>query len=290
MFKLATATASLSLIALVRGDAPVIAGYLPLSDVTSYALIDLDVNAMTNNFTTAYQSYSVGGNSIKSDGSIRTIKGFSTVVANLKGPWYDVYKTYWSDPMYADTFTTSACLGTGDFAPSTTPPIGIGARTEGCKKGAVAMNIWMYVIREMEIGIDDCNAKNIGTPSNWDEAVAFYAGSLTGPRAASIGVSVHSFAEKRCLEFGTCDGSIAEGGGVDYDASVSKKIFDLFELGQSYQISNRCGDLSLVKENIVKLMVIPLLQGVIKYLYLVKSVGTENQVTIVILLLACKPM
>ena len=37
----------------------------------------------TNDFVTANTVYSTGGNSIKSDGSIRTIKGFSVSTLNM---------------------------------------------------------------------------------------------------------------------------------------------------------------------------------------------------------------
>ena len=69
----------------VKGDAAIIAGYLPLSDVTEYAEIDLDIQALSNNLTTASYWYSVGGNSVKSDSTIRTLKGLSTNTANLIG-------------------------------------------------------------------------------------------------------------------------------------------------------------------------------------------------------------
>ena len=57
-------------------------------------------------------------------------------------------------------------------------------RTEAIKKGTAYMNIWMYVIREMEDALDDCKEGctlencNDDPVHAWDEAVAFYTGSL----------------------------------------------------------------------------------------------------------------
>jgi hypothetical protein len=69
----------------VVGDAPMIVGYTPSSDLTSYAAIDLDIQALSAGLANASYWYSIGGNSIKSDNSIRTIKGFSTKTSNLAG-------------------------------------------------------------------------------------------------------------------------------------------------------------------------------------------------------------
>ena len=72
--------------------------------------------------------------SVKSDVSIRTIRGFSTsALEKLTGEkWFDVYADYWDgNPNYADLFTTSACNGTGTFEGAAEV-----TRKEGCVKGA----------------------------------------------------------------------------------------------------------------------------------------------------------
>lgn len=70
--------------------------------------------------------------SVKSD-SIRTLQGFSTSApGKLDGEkWYDIYKAYWEDPMYADSFTGFACNGTGPFEFESDA-----TRSECCLKGA----------------------------------------------------------------------------------------------------------------------------------------------------------
>ncbi|KAJ1398703.1 hypothetical protein B484DRAFT_406579, partial [Ochromonadaceae sp. CCMP2298] len=99
-------------------DFAAIAGYQPQNDVTEHAKIDLDMQIVSgSNVTAAYIAYSQGGNSVKSSGAMRTIQGFSTGFSSMQGEkWYDIFAAYWSDDAYADTFTSSACLGTGDFA------------------------------------------------------------------------------------------------------------------------------------------------------------------------------
>ena len=64
---------------------------------------------------------------------IRTVRGFSLdALEKLSGEkWFDVYKTFWGSPDYADVFTAGACNGTGDWADAS-----FEMRAEGCIKGA----------------------------------------------------------------------------------------------------------------------------------------------------------
>merc|ERR1719236_129016 len=80
---------------------------------------------------------------------------------------------------YGNSFVTAALDGTGQFA-----NIGAAGRVECAKKGSAYMNVWLYTIREMEDAIDDCKSDCIDCNADpvhaWDEAVAFYTGSLEG--------------------------------------------------------------------------------------------------------------
>lgn len=73
-------------------------------------------------------------NSVKSDDSIRTLRGFSlTAEEKLSGEfWFGVYEDYWGvGPDYADQFTVAACNGTNTFEGES-----VATRAEGCIKGA----------------------------------------------------------------------------------------------------------------------------------------------------------
>merc|ERR1719450_2111500 len=95
------------------------------------------------------------------------------------------------------------------------------ARVEIAKKTSAYMNVWMYVIREMEDAIMDCQQGCIDCNDDpvhaWDEAVAFYTGSLEGapgnqrprlrrrldrvPGVAGAGKMLYALADKRCRNF-----------------------------------------------------------------------------------------
>ncbi|CAM9655355.1 unnamed protein product, partial [Scytosiphon promiscuus] len=199
------------------GDYLAIAGYIPVSDVSEHAELDLDVETLETEadklseegFTAAYTIYSDGANSDK-NGSMRTVQGFSTDAGEkLSGePNFIVWSDYWGADDYADVFTSSACEGTGNFT-----DMSFVTRSEGCLKGAQYQNVWMYVIHELEDALADCEegdtTNNDGGVVAWDEGWAFYTGSLEGTDVGGTpdeGQMLYALAEKRCENFKTCSG------------------------------------------------------------------------------------
>ena len=159
MISLIYITAALLIIQTVSAQYPLIATFLPQSNVTKHALIDLDMAEMEvalddENFAAAKLAYSIGGNSLKSD-SIRTIQGFSTSAGTkLKDePLYEIYKAYWNSETYADDFILAALDGTGAFEGAE-----IVTRAECAAKGAQYQAIWMYVFHELYDAVNDCDA------------------------------------------------------------------------------------------------------------------------------------
>ena len=222
--------------------------------------------------------YSTGGYSEKDGSVLRTIQGFSTdaVTKLADEKWYKIYQAYWKDPAYADTFTSSACKGTNDFAPSAASPvIGLVSRDQGCKKGALYQNIWMYVIHEMEAAIKDCNNGNV-VGKHWDEAVAFYTGSIPVSNGLPVGNLLFALSANRCKDFDTC--LIAEKDDpINYGSTNNADVFDLFSKGKDFYVNKKCSDLVVTKESLVRKFTVPLIQSVKKYLYLSNTQTTNNE-------------
>merc|ERR1719207_284683 len=140
-----------------------------------------------------------------------TLKGFATSGAKKMSSekWWNVYKSYWGDDNYADTYARDALTGTGTMAGKSDV-----MRGELVKKGIAYQAVWMYVLHEYEDAIGDCLAGDIydndahnaagDSPHAWDEGWAFYAGSLEGTDGSGSGQMIHQLAEKRCKDFGTC--------------------------------------------------------------------------------------
>lgn len=161
------------------------------------------------------------------------------------------------------------------FSPST---ISIPPRAEIIKKGTVFLHTAMYVIREMEDAIDDCN-KGCATPEcnddavhALDEAVAFYTGSLD---AEDDGKLMYALADKRCQNFKTCgrDGDAEEG-----ISKVNFNIFAGFDQMQTALLAKQCDSAAVAKERVVKQIFVPFVQGTIRYAYAtgVLPDGTEK--------------
>jgi hypothetical protein len=184
-----------------------------------------------------------------------TLKGFST---GAQGKMYDgcpgcpyrhysMFYDYYGDFDYADKWVSAALSGTmmtftsGKHGPNNFHTLGGDARKEAAQKGTAYMNVWMYVVREFEDAIDDCNTcVRTDTENNcnehststvsvhaWDEGVAFYTGSLEGTAhgGSTAGKLLYRLAEKRCANFGTCG---ASGTGAVGTSQVNSELSALY--------------------------------------------------------------
>ena len=111
----------------------------------------------------------------------------------------------------------------------------------------------------------------------WDEAVAFYTGSLEGTASAgtSSGKMLFRLAEKRCANYGTCSGV----DGITGTSNVNVNIFQEFALGRDQVGRGDCVTLIDTKDRAVKQMSIPLIQGMNRYAYKVsvlRNTGSEK--------------
>ncbi len=184
------------------------------------------------------------------------------------------YAHQWVEAAFAGVATEFA-NGNADFSKYT-----FVGREEIVKKGTAYMNVWMYVVREMEDALDDCQKgmlqDNYNSVSAWDEAVAFYTGSIEGQDGLTPdGKLMHQLADKRCSDWKVCG---MEGVDIEGRAKLNYDIFDLFSLG-SYQIlSGNCPAARETKEKIVRKMYIPLVQGAMSYAYEVEMLQGGEKV------------
>jgi len=158
--------------------------------------------------------------------------------------------------------------GTGAAATGVFAGMTDNGRTQGVKKGSAYMNVWMYVIHEIEDAISDCQNSctnpgaqdcNADPVHAIDEAAAFYAGSLEGSAAAgnSAGKLIFRLAEKRCSNFGTCN--------TGAQAKANQMIMAKLQEAQTELKNARCSNVPALRDSIVSLMSIPLVQGSLRY-------------------------
>merc|ERR1712086_628201 len=206
----------------------------------------------------------------------RTIKGFSDPgYSSMRlEPYFMQYSQYYDSDTYAHDFVEQAYLKTG----TGWSDLDDNGRYNIIIKAAAYMNVFMYVIHEMEDAIDDCQSDCLNCNDQpvhaWDEAVAFYTGSEEGTEATGepSGYMPFSLAEKRCANFGTCN----EGTNMNSGAKANKEIFELFNAGLTLLLESKCHLVIPVKDAIVQKMSIPLIQGTLRYAYLLNKETTNG--------------
>jgi len=253
-----------------------IAGYAPGSDVYAHSLIDLDQDILAagndgTNFTNMINAYTVGGNSVKGSGAIRTLQGFSTGLYAKAcpdtvciEPWFQNQYDYFQDSEYGNTIIMAALDGTGDYEALETS-----FRKEVATKGSAYLVAGMYASHELEDAVADCNAGTIESNDDgvhaWDEGVAFYAGSLEGKTAGgdSAGELSYRLAEKRCANYATCSGSDM----VTGISNVNTAIFEQFDIGRDALAIGECDAGAAAMVAIQAQMLVPLIQGLFRYAF-----------------------
>lgn len=250
----------------VTSDYQTIMSYSPSSNVQDRLELDKDIRDINNfleegDYNNSLLIYKYGKNSIKNDNTIRNLRSFSTdsLTKMSNEQMFQLYSSYYNNPYYANDLII-------DFFNSDYNNI---IKNEVILKGIQYLSLWMYIIHELEDSINDCIEgnlnNNIGNVHAWDEAWAFYTGSLeSGNRD---GFSIYTLANKRCKDFNTC---ISD---ENTNSLVNSKILELFNKGKYELIYKNCHNLYNLKINIIKLMTIPLIQGTLKYIYLMDPNG-----------------
>jgi len=205
----------------------------------------------------------------------RTLAGFSTAAeGKMTGQvYYEQYKSYFGAGDYAHQRVLAGLEGTGICSACDED-----AKEQIVKKTTAYMNVWMYVIREFEDAIDDCQANCINCNDDpvhaWDEGVAFYTGSLEGVDGSGSGKMLHALADKRCSNFATCMMKSGKGySTVPAGSAINMQLFKQFALGRDALLGGRCDDTKPIKKRIVELMSVPLVQGSLRYAYKVAKLG-----------------
>jgi hypothetical protein len=217
----------------------------------------------------------------------RTLKGFSTEAesqmlqcGNCPYRTFDKFYRYYGEADYGDKFIIAAFNGTAtsfqngnnDFTDMAKE-----YRAEAIMKGTAYVNVWMYVIRMMEGALDDCREGDLTDNDvdvhSWDEAVAYFTGSLEGTDGDGNGKLIYSLINNRCVDFRTCglDGNENSG-----HALLNHQLRRLFKRGQEHLTKGKCAEARQDKEQIENLMAVPLVQGALRYAYILGTSDTAD--------------
>mmetsp|Transcript_19739 Transcript_19739/g.36842 ORF Transcript_19739/g.36842 Transcript_19739/m.36842 type:complete len:539 (-) Transcript_19739:251-1867(-) len=203
----------------------------------------------------------------------RTIQGLSTNVDMSFGDskHYDMFVNYYGAHDYANLWIQAALDGKPtEFLHGNADFWGFDDHTVGKEIMYTApkvLNVWMYVIRMMEYAVARCNLPCGDVMGNrcddipvraWDQAVAYYAGSLEGEHGEREGIMLYDLADKMCTKFKTCS---ADGMNDEGTSSVNLRIIDLFSQGQLGLLRRQCSEVDALKNQIINLMAVPLIQS-----------------------------
>jgi hypothetical protein len=143
---------------------------------------------------------------------------------------------------------------------------------EAFKRGTVYLHFLIQVVGQMEKAIEQCALLNKRGIEFWDQAVAYYTGSLEGSNGLGEGVLLYSWADKMCVLFNTCGEDSDEPSGLSY---VNHKVINHFIDGQTSLQRNECDLVSEKRNRIVEMMLVPLVQ-VILYEAHARSIGRDD--------------
>jgi len=268
-------------------------------DLQDCANCDWETDAALNETLMAAREIWLNGKHSVKTSSIRNIAGFSsgaetktsgndvdTDVMYKDNSFIKVMNEYW-ESKGLNKYTWGYDIIDAAFLGSTIGDINFAAvgddfRREVIQKGIVYLNVFPYVIWEMQDAINDCNNGNITANDNpsvhaWDEAVAFYTGSIEGVSKGGVngldsgsdGQLQFMLADKRCGNFQTCTADFDGDNTAGY-SKVNRDIFELFSRGRDEILgavyTSECPHVSEVMEEICGLMLIPFVQGVQRYL------------------------
>lgn len=121
------------------------------------------------------------------------------------------------------------------------------------------LSIWMYTIRQMEQAVADCDkGEFLQAVHFWDEAVVLYTGLQDGD-------SMWQQADLRCQDFSTCGEHGKDRVGQSH---VNIQVSEHLEQSQTNLLHNRCERARESKDEIVRLMTIPLIQATLRYAHI----------------------
>jgi hypothetical protein len=277
-------------------QAQTLAGYALITDVTNSSTIDVDQSAIeqlllqltgsskANDDVLLQQAYALYSQRLRllsTDGEVmRDANGefFPTFALFLDYMGSSDYAHDFVDAGYNGTVTTSGYSGNYNFVKYSLP----GGRSQVIQQVPILFSSVQYVIRNLEVAVQQCSAC-LGSGTTGvdcgvalvDEAVALYVGSLQDTLSESdAGYMMYATADRLCQLFNTCDGSLASTG--QPTSRVNAFVMQQFaEMQQNVQ-QGLCVEAMSNRDRIKQQIFVPLIQGTIRSSYLNEG-GTGSE-------------
>lgn len=231
-------------------------GYEYASNVDAHRLVVADLCAIgdlldAGDFAAVDTIYTEGGNSVNSDGSVRTIAGFATRDDRSHGldDFYGV-----ATPL--DDFVRAALDGTGIFEGQADA-----IRSQGAEKGIRNQVMVAWVVHELNTAVAKANDGDFdvaeGAVHNWDEGWAFYHG-------VEPGCAPYATANSRAGNFGTT--------GADGEtARVNEAILEAMIAGRDALLAEDVAGTEAAAAEVVRNVAITYSQAAVRYASLIEG-------------------
>eukprot|EP00877_Chromochloris_zofingiensis_P011319 jgi/Chrzof1/6440/Cz18g11010.t1 len=221
-----------------------VSGYLKLSE--DICEIKAALEASPPDYAGAQAIYKNGKNSLRKDGSVRTLRGIAR--GGYAGePYWDLYVKYFKSPTFLDDFIMAGFNGTAPYKSDA-------QRKQTIGKGIESNLQFTYVLHELDEATEKVEDKRIdkadGAPSNIDETWAIYVGET--PACSLWGVS-----NKRGKDFGTM---------ADCEKSrVNAAMLTTHQNGYKAAVAGNLKDMQATRSRAEQLMVTTYVQATLKY-------------------------
>ena len=207
----------------------------------------------------------------------RTLAGFSTAADEKMTGYemFEIYKDYFGVGDYAHRFISAALQAGNDAGTSVSMDFSVqddDFRVGSAMVGSAFWSVWMYLIWEMEDAIGDCNDGcsdcNDAPVHAWDEAWAFYTGSLEGKFGSTSGIFPYRLAENMCSIMGTC---------LAGKSKVNRELEDAFIDGKNKIDQGDCSGAEAYKKTIMTKMSIPLIQATLNSAFTIANGDSSSK-------------
>ena len=231
-------------------------GYQYASNVDSHRLVVADICEIgeyldAGDFDSASAVYRDGRNSVKSDGSIRSIGGFASRDDRAHG-----LDAFYGAPAPIDAFVTAALEGSGIFEGEADA-----VRAQGVEKGIQNQAMVAWVVHEFNTAVGKAEAGDFdvasGAVHNWDEGWAFFHG-------AEPGCAPYATGDKRAANFGTTE---ADG----ETARANRAILAAMIEGRDALLSSDAAGASAAAAEVMRNLVVTYSQAAIRYASLIEG-------------------
>lgn len=221
----------------------------------------------------------------------------STDIDMENNPFVEIMNTYWNSKLGATSIDENwsrdileAAFEGESLGPLNFGTVGWDFRREVIQKGILYLNVFPYIIWEMQDAVNDCKYGTISQNDRgvhaWDEAVAFYTGSLEGSSQygdSSNGVMFHTLADKRCKEFRTCTADYDNDPEIGYSV-INREVFQEFIRGKdqimgAYQSTSTedCDIVTSTMNRISSLILNIFVQGTQRYLWKTRNAQSSKE-------------